>query len=80
MNTTSIDKLRSRLLFLAREVRTEAQHHKGREQFSNLVSVALQLAHLARSIDRQPVPVLEAAIDMAVGVIVRHATERLETL
>lgn len=77
MNAT---KARTRLLFLAREVRAEAQHwRQDRDAFGSLIHVGVQLAFLARSIERQDTRVVVAAIDMGVGVIVRYAASRAFT-
>ena len=73
----NITQARTRLLFLAREIRVEAQHWKlDEERFGNLVQVAMRLAYLSRTIDKQPEKLVIAAMDMGVGVIVRLATAR----
>lgn len=69
---------RTRLLFLARELRTEAQHREPSPLRSELIVYANRLAKIARTAELHPPGVLAAFIDSAENMIVTASSERID--
>lgn len=72
----TINQAKSRLLMLAQVCSEEGQQWPRGRQRAELTHTSIQLAYLARSIDRQPMPVIESFISSTIDLVAPMAAAR----